>query len=103
MTSSADSNIAYEIEDVEGDENEDCYLYSNDDEEEDQPVDEEEELQEEKDEEIDEQQQQYSKTLLSELLDQYEDMKKSSSKLPSRKAIRLTSRAIGISSSVIIN
>jgi hypothetical protein len=37
-----------------------------------------------------------NKTLVRELLDQYEDMQKKCSQLPSRKADRLTSRSIGI-------
>jgi predicted RNA-binding protein with RPS1 domain len=37
----------------------------------------------------------YQKTLMKELLEQYEDLKKKSSQLPARKADRLTSRAIG--------
>lgn len=100
MSSSAGStnNNAFEIEDVEENEEEEEYycLDSNDDEEDEQQVDSEEQ-QEEKDNEgeivVDEGQ--YPKTLLKELLDQYEDLKKASSQLPPRKASRLTSRAIG--------
>ena len=81
----------------ENEEEEEYYcLDSNDDEEDEQQVDSEEQ-QEEKDNEgeivVDEGQ--YPKTLLKELLDQYEDLKKASSQLPPRKASRLTSRAIG--------
>eukprot|EP01036_Dinobryon_divergens_P029382 gene29382-38467_t len=82
MSSSAGStnNNAFEIED-----------------EDEQQVDSEEQ-QEEKDNEgeiVVDEGQYHPKTLLKELLDQYEDLKKASSQLPPRKASRLTSRAIG--------
>jgi len=101
MSSSAGktSNNAFEIEDVEENEEEEEYycLDSNDDEEDEQQQVESEEPKEEKDNEgeIVVDGGQYPKTLLKELLDQYEDLKKTSSQLPSRKASRLTSRAIG--------
>ena len=45
---------------------------------------------------------QQTRTLMRELLDQYEDMKKNGSQLPSRKAARITSRTIGSTLMIII-
>jgi len=91
MSSSAD---AFEIEDVE---EEDDFNSDSYNEEEEQVVENEIENEDDAIGE-DEQQQQLpnAKTLMSELLDQYEELKQNSSKLPRRKAERLTSRAIGI-------
>ena len=45
---------------------------------------------------------QQTRTLMRELLDQYEDMKKNGSQLPSRKAAIITSRTIGSTLMIII-
>ena len=95
MSSSAAD--AFEIEDVE---EEDDLNSDNYNEEEEQVEEIEVEKEDDAIGEEDEQQQQQlpnAKTLMSELLDQYEELKQNSSKLPRRKAERLTSRAIGIS------
>ena len=93
MSSSAAD--AFEIEDVEEEDDLNSDSYN----EEEEQV-EEIEVEKEDDaigEEDEQQQLPNAKTLMSELLDQYEELKQNSSKLPRRKAERLTSRAIGIS------
>ena len=93
MSSSAAD--AFENEDVE---EEDDLNSDNYNEEEEQVEEIEVEKEDDAIGEEDEQQQlPNAKTLMSELLDQYEELKQNSSKLPRRKAERLTSRAIGIS------
>ena len=99
MSSSDYENV--QVEDVEDDEEDDDSIdeyelgavAATGEEEEEEQEDEEEKSDQDDD---DKQQKQHTRTLMRELLDQYEDLKKNGSQLPSRKAKRLTCRAIGI-------